>query len=147
MRTSQGLYQIRLLDLVFNSLTTIWVGKSSGDNKKLLGRNKKLPLRGFPTVGIVWKVPSTQTQLPPQTSSPWWCRLPLLRRNICGSARSGVGNLFRRGWPRAPRLPIPVFRNLFFGSKKLFLTGFLRISFFPAFSGGIFHRNVVLERL
>jgi hypothetical protein len=36
--------------------------------------------------------------------------------------------------------------NLFFGSKKPFLTGFLRISFFPAFSGGIFHRNVVLER-
>jgi hypothetical protein len=42
-------------------------------------------------------------------------------------------------------LPIPVFRNLFFGSKKPFLTGFLRISFFPAFSGGIFHRNVFLE--
>jgi hypothetical protein len=45
-----------------------------------------------------------------------------------------------------PRLHIPVFRNLFFGSKKTFLTGFLRISFFPAFSGGFFHRNVVLER-
>jgi hypothetical protein len=44
-----------------------------------------------------------------------------------------------------PRLHIPVFRNLFFGSKKPFLTGFLRISFFPAFSGGIFHRNVFLE--
>jgi hypothetical protein len=44
------------------------------------------------------------------------------------------------------RLHIPVFRNLFFGSKKTFLTGFLRISFFPAFSGGFFHRNVVLER-
>jgi hypothetical protein len=42
-------------------------------------------------------------------------------------------------------LPIPVFRNLFFGPKQLFLTGFLRISFFPAFSGGIFHRNMVLE--
>jgi hypothetical protein len=44
------------------------------------------------------------------------------------------------------RLPNPVFRNLFFGSKKPFLAGFLRISFFPAFSGGIFHKNVVLER-
>jgi hypothetical protein len=43
-------------------------------------------------------------------------------------------------------LHIPVFRNLCVGSKKPFLTGFLRISFFPAFSGGIFHRNVVLER-
>jgi hypothetical protein len=30
----------------------------------------------------------------------------------------------------APRLHIPVFRNFFFGSKKPFLTGFLRISFF-----------------
>jgi len=46
-------------------------------------------------------------------------------------------------WRRA-RLKIPVFRNLFFGPKKPFLTGFLRI-FFPAFSGGIFHWNVVLE--
>jgi hypothetical protein len=43
------------------------------------------------------------------------------------------------------RLHIPVFRNLFFGYKKPFLTGFLRISFFPAFSEGIFHRNVFLE--
>ncbi len=43
------------------------------------------------------------------------------------------------------RLVIPVFKNLFFGPKKPFLTGFLRISFFPAFSGGIFHMNVVLE--
>jgi hypothetical protein len=42
-------------------------------------------------------------------------------------------------------LPIPVFRNLFLGCKKTFLPGFLRI-FFPVFSGGIFHRNVVLER-
>jgi hypothetical protein len=42
-------------------------------------------------------------------------------------------------------LHIPVFRNLFFGPKKLFLPGFLRVSFFPVFSGGIFHRNVVLE--
>jgi hypothetical protein len=41
-------------------------------------------------------------------------------------------------------LVIPVFRNLFFGPKKPFLTGFLRI-FFPAFSRGIFHRNMVLE--
>jgi len=32
------------------------------------------------------------------------------------------------------RLVIPVFRNLFFGPKKAFLTGFLRIFFFPAFS-------------
>jgi len=44
------------------------------------------------------------------------------------------------------RLHIPVFRNLFFGSKKPFLTGFLWISIFPAFSEGFFHRNVVLER-
>jgi hypothetical protein len=49
------------------------------------------------------------------------------------------------GWEGGGRLVIPVFRKLFFGPKKQFLTGFLRISFFPAFSGGIFHRNVVLE--
>jgi hypothetical protein len=42
-------------------------------------------------------------------------------------------------------LHIPVFRNLFFGPKKPFLPGFLRVSFFPVFSGGFFHRNVVLE--
>jgi len=80
--------------------------KSSGGNKKLSGGNKKLPLHRFPTVGIVRKVPSTQTQLPPQTSSPWWCRLPLLRRSICGSAQSDAGNLFQRGWPRAVTLDL-----------------------------------------
>jgi hypothetical protein len=43
-------------------------------------------------------------------------------------------------------LHIPVFRNLFFGPKKPFLPGFLRISFFPVFSGGFFfNRNVILE--
>jgi hypothetical protein len=39
-------------------------------------------------------------------------------------------------------LPIPVFRNLFFGSKKPFLTGFLRISFFSC----VFRRNFSQER-
>jgi hypothetical protein len=39
-------------------------------------------------------------------------------------------------------LPIPVFRNLFFGPKKLFLPGFLRISFFSSF----FQRNFSQER-
>jgi hypothetical protein len=48
-------------------------------------------------VGIV-KVPSTLPQLPPQTSSPWWCRLPPLRHGICGSAQSDAGNLFGRDW-------------------------------------------------
>ena len=89
---------------LFNSLTPIWVRKSSGGNKKLSGGNEKLPLRRIPTVGIARKVPSTQTKLPPQTSSPWCCRLPLLRRSICGSAQSDAGNLFRRGWPRAVTL-------------------------------------------
>ncbi len=41
-----------------------------------------------------------------------------------------------------PRLHIPVFRNLFFGSKKPFLTGFLRISFFTC----VFQRNFSQER-
>jgi len=40
-----------------------------------------------------------------------------------------------------PRLHIPVFRNLFFGSKKPFLTGFLRISFFSC----VFRRNFSQE--
>jgi hypothetical protein len=35
------------------------------------------------------------------------------------------------------RLPIPFFRNLFFGRKKTFLPGFLRISFYSCF----FRRN------
>jgi hypothetical protein len=39
-------------------------------------------------------------------------------------------------------LHIPVFRNLFFGSKKPFLTGFLRISFFSC----VFRRNFSQER-
>jgi hypothetical protein len=57
-----------------------------------------------------------------------------------------LSKLFTDDTGRFPaRLAIPVFRNLFFGPEKPFLTGFLRISFFPAFSGGIFHRNVVLE--
>jgi hypothetical protein len=91
---------------VINSLTRIWVQKSLGVDKKLSSENEKLLLRRFPTVGIVRKVPSTQTQLPPQTSSPWWCRLPLLRRSIFGSAQSDAGNLFRRGWPRAVTLDL-----------------------------------------
>jgi hypothetical protein len=40
------------------------------------------------------------------------------------------------------RLHIPVFRNLFFGPKKPFLPGFLRISFFSC----VFRRNVSQER-
>jgi hypothetical protein len=40
------------------------------------------------------------------------------------------------------RLPIPVFRNLFFGPKKLFLTGFLRISYFSC----VLRRNFSQER-
>jgi hypothetical protein len=39
-------------------------------------------------------------------------------------------------------LPIPVFRNLFLGSKKPFLTGFLRISFFSCVN----RRNFSQER-
>jgi hypothetical protein len=66
--------------------------------------NKKPPPRRFSTVGIVRKVPSTPNTTNPQTSPPWWCRLPLLRCGIFGYARSDVGNLFRRGWPRAHTL-------------------------------------------
>jgi hypothetical protein len=41
-----------------------------------------------------------------------------------------------------PRLHIPVFRNLFFGPKKPFLPGFLRISLFSC----VFRRNFSQER-
>ena len=41
---------------LLNSLTSIWVWKSSAGNKTLLGGNEKLPLCRFPTVGIVRKV-------------------------------------------------------------------------------------------
>jgi hypothetical protein len=41
----------------------------------------------------------------------------------------------------SPRLPIPVFRNLFFGFKKPFLTGFLRISFFSCVFRRIFSQE------
>jgi len=40
------------------------------------------------------------------------------------------------------RLPIPVFRNLFFGCKETLLPGFLRISFFSC----VFWRNISQER-
>ena len=35
------------------------------------------------------------------TSPPWWCRLPLMRRGICGSAQLDTGDLFRRVSERA----------------------------------------------
>jgi hypothetical protein len=43
------------------------------------------------------------------------------------------------------RLVIPVFRNLFLDGKNV--PARIPEDFFPVFSGGIFHRNVVLERL
>jgi hypothetical protein len=42
-----------------------------------------------------------------------------------------------------PRLVIPLLRNLFFGPKKAFLTGFLRIFFFSC----VFLRNFSEERV
>ncbi len=64
-----SLHPVKILHLQppLNSLTTIWVQKSSGGNKKLSGGNGKLPLRRFPTVGIVRNFRRGQTQLPPQT--------------------------------------------------------------------------------
>ena len=55
----------------FNSLTTIWVGKHSGGKEEL-------PLRRFPTVGIVWKVLSTITKTPPTNIITKVFRLPPL---------------------------------------------------------------------
>ena len=45
---------------------------------------------------------STKSTLNPNTTipqiwPPWWCRLPLIRRGIYGSARSDAPTLFQRG--------------------------------------------------
>ena len=40
------------------------------------GENEKLPPRRFPTVGIEREIRRTSTQLPSQTSSPWWSVCP-----------------------------------------------------------------------
>jgi hypothetical protein len=42
----------------------------------------------------------------PQTSPPWWCRLPLLRHGIFGYAQSDEGKLFGRGWARTLQLAL-----------------------------------------
>jgi hypothetical protein len=76
------------------------------------GGNEKLRPHRIPTVGIVQKVLSTRTQLPPQTSPPWWCRLPLLRRGNFGYAQSDAGNLFRRGPTRARSLGLIQIANI-----------------------------------
>ena len=55
----------RLLAYTLNSLT-----------HKGSGGNEKLPPCRFPTVGIVLEIRRASTQLPPQTTPPWWCRLP-----------------------------------------------------------------------
>ena len=51
------------------------------------GGNKKLPPRRFSTVGIVREFRRSPTQPSPQTSSTWWCRLPLLWRVNYGYAQ------------------------------------------------------------
>ena len=63
---------------------------------KGLGGNKKLLPHRIPTVGPVG--PNTTN---PQTSPPWWCRLPLLLRGIFGCTRSDASILFPRGLQRA----------------------------------------------
>ena len=72
----------------------------SGGNKKSLNGNKKLPLRRFPTVGIVRKVPSTINKTQQQTSPQWWAVCP-----PCGMCSMNCPNLtwvaIWRGWPMA----------------------------------------------
>ncbi len=63
--------------------------------------------------------------------SPWY------GRDICWFSNVGWQPQYC-----TTRLVIPVFRNLFFGPKKPFLTGFLRISFFSC----VFWRNFSQER-
>ena len=64
------------------------------------GGNKKLPPRRFSTIGIVLKLPLTPNTTNPQTSPPWWCRLPLLWRGIFGYTRSNAGDIFGKGRAR-----------------------------------------------
>jgi hypothetical protein len=59
-----------------------------GDNKKLSGGNKKIPLLRFPTVRIVRKVPSTINKTQQQTSLLWWAVCP-----TCGMGSMNRPNL------------------------------------------------------
>ncbi len=68
-------------------------------------------------------------------------------RKLPTRARKETRDLVLSLQPESPRtrLHIPVFRNLFLDKKTIparITEGFF---FFPVFSGGIFHRNVILE--
>ena len=77
-------------------------------------------------------------------ASPCGCVMTPAGGNPDWFSKSAVASTSSNVNPFA-RLVIPLFRNLFFGPQKAFLTGFLRVFFLPANSGGIFHRNMVLE--
>ena len=70
----------------FNSLTAIRV---------LAGTKTSRPV-GFYSRNSTKSTLNPNTTIP-QIWPPWWCRLPLIRRGIYGSARSDTPTLFQRG--------------------------------------------------
>jgi hypothetical protein len=71
------------------TIKTIWEDHRRFNRNTTMGSggNKKLPPRRFSTVGIVREFRRSPTQPSPQTSSTWWCRLPLLWRVNYGYAQ------------------------------------------------------------
>jgi hypothetical protein len=69
-----------------NSLTAIRV---------LAGTKNSRPV-GFYSRNSTKSTVNPNTTIP-QTLPPWWCRSPLIRRGIYGSARSDAPTLFQRG--------------------------------------------------
>ncbi len=95
--------------------------------------------RHLPNGGIQWLLVKPgmcsirQCILHHTTASAWPSKLPAICLIVFD---------FIVGHNRSSRLVIPVFRNLFFGPKKPFLPGFLRISCFSC----VFWRNFSQER-
>jgi len=84
------------LNLEKNVIYTIMTIINSLTAKSCYGGEKHLNPEGF------YSRNSTESTLHhkqnnPQTLPPWWCRLPLIRRGIYGSAWSDACNLFWRG--------------------------------------------------
>ncbi len=106
------------------------------------------------TIGLqgLWK-PRPNLRRHADLKKTWARSFPLshlkcfLVRELMKSNPSNLGGLlWGQRWHQETklkaRLHIPVFRNLFFGPKKPFLPGFLRISFFSC----VFQRNFLQER-
>ncbi len=67
------------------------------------GGNEKLPPRRFPTVGMVWIIRRTTTQLSPTNIITMVLRLPPIRRRFNESPQSNAWAAIQRGRSRALR--------------------------------------------